>query len=167
MAAVKDRIVNVPINEDDIKKTIKALPRTPTEAGIIPVKLKRKENFKNTHIEEYISIPKIKLALRTLKKLGHKYYQFLHNKDLESFEDRCATSDAEGFEFLFGKEDENDEKSKEEKKEENNDELNSAEDALENYLTKDPVAKFQFEYNRNTCFGNDVPEISVKFQLIF
>ena len=67
MAAVKDRIVNVPINEEDIKQTLRSFPRTPTEAGIIPVKLKRKQNFKNTHIEEYISIHKIKAALKTLK----------------------------------------------------------------------------------------------------
>ena len=29
------------------------------------------------------------------------------------------------------------------------------------YLTKDPVAKQQFEYDRSTCFTNDVPEIGV------
>ena len=28
-------------------------------------------------------------------------------------------------------------------------------------MTKDPVAKFQFDYNRNTCFGNDVPELAI------
>ena len=45
MAAVKDRIVNVPINEEDIKKTLMSLPRTPTEAGIIPVRLKRRKKL--------------------------------------------------------------------------------------------------------------------------
>ena len=38
------------------------------------------------------------------------------------------------------------------------------EDELEkewdDYRQNDPVAKFQFDYNRVTCFGNDVPEIS-------
>ena len=160
MAAVKDRIVNVPINEEDIRKTIKSLPRTPTEAGIIPVKLKRKENFKNTHIEEYISIPKIKAALKILKKLGHMYYQFIKETDLDSFEERCATSDAEGFEFLFGNE-EHDKKNEEQTIAENTNELDTTEIELEEYITKDPVAKFQFEYIGNTCFGNDVPEISV------
>ena len=72
MAGVKDRIVNVPVHEDDIMDTIKSLPRTPHEAGIIPVKLKRKKEYKNTHKEEYISVSKIKAALKTLKLLGHK-----------------------------------------------------------------------------------------------
>ena len=31
---------------------------------------------------------------------------------------------------------------------------------LEEYLKNDPVAKFQFDYNMSTCFGNDIPEIS-------
>ena len=31
---------------------------------------------------------------------------------------------------------------------------------FEEYLTKDPVAKFQFDYNMSTCFGNEVPEIN-------
>ena len=28
-------------------------------------------------------------------------------------------------------------------------------------LTKDSVSKFQFDYNQNTCFSNDVPELVV------
>ena len=57
----------------------KSLPRTPQEAGIVPVKLKRKKEYKNTHKEEYVSVPKIKAALKTLKYLGHKYYQFINH----------------------------------------------------------------------------------------
>merc|ERR1711954_633731 len=43
----KDRIVNIPIEEEDIRHTIQSLPRTPTEAGIIPVQLKRKKEYKS------------------------------------------------------------------------------------------------------------------------
>ena len=32
---------------------------------------------------------------------------------------------------------------------------------LEEYLSKDPVAKFQFDYNKNSCFVNNVPELAV------
>ena len=35
------------------------------------------------------------------------------------------------------------------------------ENDIEEFLKKDSVAKFQFDYNRNTCFANDMPEISV------
>ena len=72
MAGVKDKLVNVPVHEEDVMKTIKSFPRTPHESGVIPIKLKRKKEYKNTHKEEYISIPKIMAALRTLKSLGHK-----------------------------------------------------------------------------------------------
>ena len=40
--------------------------------------------------------------------------------------------------------------------------VESDEEERENdVLTKDPVSKFQFEYNRNTCFSNDIPELAV------
>ena len=46
---LSDRIINVPINDEDIIHTVNLLPRTPTEAGLIGVSLKRKLEFKNTH----------------------------------------------------------------------------------------------------------------------
>ena len=39
------------------------------------------------------------------------------------------------------------------------------ENDLEEYLTNDPVAKQQFEYDRSTCFVNDIPEIGVNQSL--
>ena len=33
---------------------------------------------------------------------------------------------------------------------------------MQEYLTKDSAAKFQFDYNRNTCFTNDAPELDVQ-----
>ena len=45
MAGVKDRLVNVPVHEDDVMNTVESLPRTPKEAGIVPIKLKRKKNL--------------------------------------------------------------------------------------------------------------------------
>ena len=43
---VIDKIINVPIPEDSALNTIKSLPRTPNEAGLIGVELKRKQGFK-------------------------------------------------------------------------------------------------------------------------
>ena len=40
--AMKDKTINIPIFEADIIKTVESLPRTPNEAGIIPINLKRK-----------------------------------------------------------------------------------------------------------------------------
>ena len=54
MSAVKDRLVNVPVGPEDIANTIKNIPRTPKEAGLIQVKLKRKLEYTNFHKHEYI-----------------------------------------------------------------------------------------------------------------
>ena len=45
-AAGKGRMISVPIRPDDIMNTVKRLPRLPDDAGLIPIKLKRKENTK-------------------------------------------------------------------------------------------------------------------------
>ena len=53
--ALKDKIINVPVQEDDIVNTITSLPRTPNEAGLIEVDLKRKVEYKNSHIKQLIN----------------------------------------------------------------------------------------------------------------
>ena len=158
MSCVKDRLVNVPIHESDVINTVRSLPRTMEDAGIVPVKLKRKKKYKNVHLTEYVSVPKIKQALRTLKSLGHKYYQFVTEADIDSYEERCDSIDvgqddpesetaANGKEAVDDKDDANDKDQKDQE--------------LEEYLSKDPVAKFQFDYNNNSCFVNNVPELAV------
>ena len=117
-------------------------------------------------MEEYVSIDKLKAALRTLKSLGHKYYQFVKDLDLDDYEDRCKETDIEGFNFLSGRLDDNiddiatvDKEHKEHS--EDNEDRDEDEDKEHEVLTKDSVSKFQFDYNRNTCFNNDVPELVV------
>ena len=186
--AMKDRTVNIPIFESDVIDTIESLPRTPNEAGIIPVNLKRKAQYKNTHITQYVSVPKLIKALETLKSLGNKYYQFV--PDLSEFKERCKSKDAEGFNFLFSEEENEDVKiplltdtedsdceefdmPKNEKKDstrENNKEdknnKNSEESLVdkeeEEYEKKDSIKKWQFKYNHSTCFFHNYPEINYK-----
>ena len=55
MTALKDKIVNIPIKDDDIVNTITSLPRTPEEAGLIEVDLKRKVEYKNSHVKQLIN----------------------------------------------------------------------------------------------------------------
>ena len=40
IAAVKDKLVSILIHENDVLQTLEVLPRTPSEAGLIEVKLK-------------------------------------------------------------------------------------------------------------------------------
>ena len=86
-SATKDKIVNVPINDQDIVDTMDRLPRTPDEAGLICMELKRKLEYKNIHKTEYISVAKVEAALNTLYDLGHPHYQFV--ADMAGFEERC------------------------------------------------------------------------------
>ena len=76
------------------------LPRTPNEAGLVPVKLKRKQNMKNVHLQEYINPQKLVEALKSLRVLGNKYYQFSFSSS-EDFKDRCLKEDKEGFETFY------------------------------------------------------------------
>lgn len=105
---MKDRIINVPVYESDVLNTLKSLPQTPLEAGVIPVKMKRKVQYKNAHKCQYVSVPKIMKTLSRLKKIGNKYYQFIPEDILtEEYEDRfmqmCQDNDINGFKFLYPK----------------------------------------------------------------
>ena len=73
MGAVKDKIVNVPVSEEDVRNTLDVLMRTSNEAGIIAVKIKRKQQYKSAHKEEYVSVEKVKKALILLKELESTY----------------------------------------------------------------------------------------------
>ena len=76
--AVKDKTVNIPMYDEDLLKTyntLNALPRSPNNAGIIPVALKRKVSYKNKVLEAYINPQKLRAAILKLKELGHPSYQ--------------------------------------------------------------------------------------------
>ena len=70
MAACKDRLINIPIGSEDVLNTLQKLPRTPQEAGLLEVKLKRKLEYKNTHKQANIDPKKIYKALEFLKNTG-------------------------------------------------------------------------------------------------
>ena len=75
MSAVKDRIINVPMTEDDISKTVTSLPRPLDAAGLLPVKLKRKMDMKSYHLEEYVKPSNCIEAVKKLKEIGNPFYQ--------------------------------------------------------------------------------------------
>ena len=169
--AMKDRTINIPINEADVLNTVKSLPRTPSTSGIVPINLKRKKNFKNVHMAQYISVPKVKAALETLKKLGNRYYQFIPISD--NFEEELRENDIEGFHFIYPDDEllsENDMDldpviaATDEVFETDNieEDLDINEKEEREYQEKDPVKKWQFPYNRSTCYTHNYPEIDFK-----
>ena len=101
MSAIKDRTVCVPIDDTTIENTMLSLPRTPNEANLLPVKLKRKKSFKGSHLEEYINVSKIFKTLSTLKKLGHGEYQYYEEKDKSEFQSLCLNEDNQVSNELF------------------------------------------------------------------
>ena len=78
MNAILDRVINVPVQDEDIIKTVTSLPRPPDKAGIVGVRLKRKMDLKNAHIESFVRPHMLFEALKTLKNLGN-----IHYKDIE------------------------------------------------------------------------------------
>ena len=168
--ALTDRIINVPINDGDILNTIESLPRTPKEAGLIGVSLKRKLEYKNHHKRQLVNPEKILRMLDMLKKACNPHYQF--HDDFNTYEERCKESDPQGHEVLFPKNDEleedigampsrnenkfNDEimlKSSSDQDSDDDSDKDSDDDSDEelkeelDYRTNDPVRKYQFTYN--------------------
>ena len=77
-------------------QTLKTLPRTPSEAGLIPVALKRKLEYKTTHLKQLIDIKKIYKFLHYLKyEAKNKYYQFYD--DYNVFMERCDQKNTDDF----------------------------------------------------------------------
>ena len=58
MSGIRDRIVNVPIPNKTIEKTVaslpRSLPRTLEEAQVIPISLRKKRDLVTSHIEQWI-----------------------------------------------------------------------------------------------------------------
>ena len=168
-----DRLVNVPIHDQDILNTVEKLPRTPSEAGIVtmPVtaNLKRKMEYKNTHIQQLINPANIYIFLKFLKQSGHPGYQFFSSKS--AFEERCEKDDPFGFNLMYpeyeyleqppnkGSEQIDDEFEEElikgEPYESENEEVEQYE---EEYRTKDPIRKYQFDYDGSTSMVPKFPE---------
>ena len=101
MSAIKDRVVCVPIPSNKVMETLVQLPRLPSDAGLVPIKLKRRQQYKNCHLQEFVDVEKVHRCLNILKKLGHPEYQFYSQEAFETYVSRCKQEDPEGFEMLF------------------------------------------------------------------
>ena len=163
MAACKDRMVNIPIGSQDVLNTLEQIPRTPREAGLLEVKLKRKLEYKNTHQQAYIDPQKIYRALEFLKKSGHPDYKFYD--DYNVYERRCLLS-AHQLQFVNDSSIDKIMNRAEYIKslDEACDEQNVADDSdkeEEHYQKTDVVRKFQFDYDKSVCIVDKYPEAAV------
>ena len=152
-SALKKQIVSVPIFEQDLENTLNSLPRTPDQASICKVQLKRKTSMKNSHMDQYISVPKIINAIKTFKELNNKHYV---NASIPlSYEDLVRTEDPEGYNLLFPEENCSLEEGLEESDEVNNNDNshgNETCDEDEKYYTEDPIQKYKFNFDEKTTY---------------
>ena len=79
--------------------TLVQLPRTPAEAGLVGISLKRKKEMKNTHYKQMINPDRVFRMLHKLKVAGSPHHQNLHTP--ESFMLKCSETDEQGFELIF------------------------------------------------------------------
>ena len=87
MNAMKDKTVSVPINPSDVVNTLSKLPRTPSDAGLAVVQLKRRLNYPSVHNQQLIDFSKVIKALQTFINLKNPHYQnILEDKE---FKKRC------------------------------------------------------------------------------
>ena len=73
MDCINDRVVNVPISDDDVVKQVNALPRTQENDGTINLKMKRKMEYKTYYKAEAVRPKAIYDALRYLKEHHPEY----------------------------------------------------------------------------------------------
>ena len=167
MAAIKDRTVCIPIDEDTIKDTLGSLPlpRTPDQACLVAINLKRKTSFKNNHLSEFVNVPKVFKCLDTLKDEGHPEYQFTVETKEEDYQRQFfekTTDLAEDDDVAANEaEEENVENEATDEKHTQINVLDALEEDEEHSRRNDPTRKDNFEYNRVTCYINDHPEASV------
>ena len=99
MNALKDKTVSVPIETSDVLETLTRLPRTPSDAGLSVVQLKRRLNYPGVHNQQLINICNVVKALQTFVKLGNPHYADILED--EQFKERCRETDPDGFRILF------------------------------------------------------------------
>ena len=164
MAACKDHLINIPIGSDDVLNTLQSLPRTPQEAGLLEVKLKRKLEYKNTHHQAYIDTQRVYKALDFLKINGHPEYQFFD--DYHVYAKRCNRLELQNVnddhvEPII----ERDEFIKKYEYERNKEANVEVSDEDEDFVKNDVIRKFQFDYDISVCLVEKFPEAAEPEQI--
>ena len=157
-SGMKDKQVNIPIASSKINDTLEKLPRTPQSAGLIGVQLKRKLEYKNSHKHQLINPEKLFLFIDKAKEMGNPYYRDVST--FESYRNVCRKLDKDGFNLVFG-EDEDEFDTTEVEQDPQPDDNLTDEILLEEYEKNDPVKKYQFHYDDSVVMTDKFPEISV------
>ena len=172
MAANKGRMISVPVGPEDIMNTVKQLPRLPTEAGLVPIKLKRKKEYKTHERNEMVRPEKIFHALRYLRDAQNPYYQFYDQQEtylarckikeqrrLNLFEDDMDDIEEDLGEPAMPETSEVEDEAVNDSDEECEDEMEIAVEQEEQDIENDPVRRQHFNYNEYSALVNGHPEL--------
>merc|ERR1719209_544453 len=166
------RMISIPVGPADIMNTVKQLPRLPNEAGLVPIKLKRKKEYKSHEKQEEIRPEQIFLALRYLRKAGNPFYQFYDDK--ETYLARCRIKDQRGLRLFQDDKDDIEEDvgtmsssdmlevedmAVGDADDDGEDELEIAMEEEEEDIQNDPVRRQHFNYNEYSTLVNGHPDI--------
>ena len=88
MEAMNDRVINVPVPDDNIAKNVNTLPRNESNSGMVNVKLKRNMYLKNYHKAGMIYPPRIFDCLNYLVK-NHPAYKNIQIEKEEEWKKKC------------------------------------------------------------------------------
>jgi hypothetical protein len=95
MDAMNDHVINVPIEDDDIIKTVMSLPRTEKNNGMVTVGLKRDVKYDNFHKLQMIRPEKVYKALLYLKD-NHPSYKDIVIPSLDAWKEELSSRDNDG-----------------------------------------------------------------------
>ena len=87
MQSINDRVINVPIADEDIIKTVTSLPRSSSNDGFLIVNLKRMKCLKKNEKQEKVQIDQLFEALEYLRMHHLDYKDILPNEVIREFMD--------------------------------------------------------------------------------
>merc|ERR1712079_584006 len=91
MKAMNDRVISVPIPDDNIAKRVNKLPRNENNSGIVTVRLKRRMKMKNYHNIGIINTDRVYDCLDYLVK-NHPAYKDIKIENKEDWLKRFNSS---------------------------------------------------------------------------
>ena len=142
MHAIKDKLINVPLESPDIEKTIDKLPRNFDDSYLIPANLKRKKSMRNTHLSAYIRPQCMIDAVYKLKQLRNIHYQYVCVDNNYSLKSKCL-----------------DNNTLESENSESDSENENEDEDTENILSS--VASCQSNQNENVCLIPNEPDTRI------
>ena len=149
MKGVKGKMINVPLEESDISKSLTALPRCVDDASIVALQLKKKQELKSAYAESFIRPTVCIKAVEKLIELQNPHYANIEID--EKFMEKGKRHQSENDETKDDKDDENDDK--------------SDMDEMENVEILNSVKEHQANHEENTCLiREDLESIIVENQ---